>query len=65
MMIDWLIIDWLNERTNEWRNEWTMVENEWGWLTGPASQQFNSLAPGKFEWNFKCVIFKRILVIAG
>ena len=34
-------------------------------VTGPASQQFNSLAPGKFEWNFRCVIFKRILVIAG
>ena len=25
----------------------------------------NSLAPGKFEWNFKYVIFKRILVIDG
>ena len=26
---------------------------------------FNSLAPGKFEWNFLYVIFKRILVIDG
>ena len=26
---------------------------------------FNSLAPGKIEWNFKCVIFKRNLVIDG
>ena len=26
---------------------------------------FNSLAPGKFECNFRYVIFKRILVIAG
>ena len=26
---------------------------------------FNSLAPGKFEWNFRYVIFKRILVIDG
>ena len=26
---------------------------------------FNSLAPCKFEWNFKHVIFKRILVIDG
>ena len=25
----------------------------------------NSLAPGKFEWNFKSVIFKQILVIDG
>ena len=29
------------------------------------SMQFNSLAPGKFEWNFKYVIFKRILMIDG
>ena len=26
---------------------------------------FNSLAPGKFEWNFRHVIFKQILVIDG
>ena len=25
--------------------------------------EFNSLAPGKFEWNFRHVIFKQILVI--
>ena len=25
----------------------------------------NSLAPGKFEWNFRYVIFKQILVIDG
>ena len=25
----------------------------------------NSLAPGKFEWNFRQVIFKQILVIVG
>ena len=24
---------------------------------------FNSLAPGRFEWNFRYIIFKRILVI--
>ena len=29
------------------------------WSTGI----FNSLAPGKFEWNFRHVIFKQILVI--
>ena len=26
---------------------------------------FDSLAPGKFEWNFTHVIFKQILVIDG
>ena len=26
---------------------------------------FNSLAPGRFEWNFMYVIFKWILVIDG
>ena len=26
---------------------------------------FNSLAPGKFQWNFRHVIFKQILVIDG
>ena len=26
---------------------------------------FNSLAPGKFEWNFRHIIFKKILVIDG
>ena len=25
--------------------------------------EHNSLAPGKFEWNFRYVIFKRILVV--
>ena len=29
------------------------------------SPLINSLAPGKFEWHFIYVIFKRILVIAG
>ena len=28
-------------------------------------RHFNSLAPGKFEWKFRYVIFKRILVIDG
>ena len=27
--------------------------------------RINSLAPGKFDWNFRYVIFKRILVIDG
>ena len=28
-----------------------------------AQAPFNSLFPGKFEWNFRHVIFKQILVI--
>ena len=30
-----------------------------------ATNYFNSLAPGKFEWNFRYVIFQEILVIDG
>ena len=29
------------------------------------SKKMNSLVPGKFEWNFRHVIFKQILVIDG
>ena len=28
-------------------------------------REFNTLSPGKFEWNFRHVIFKQILVIDG
>ena len=31
----------------------------------PLEQCVNSLAPGKFELNFRYVIFTQILVIAG
>ena len=31
----------------------------------PADALFNSLAPGKFEWHFRHVIFKQILMIDG
>ena len=31
----------------------------------PRGQRVNSLAPGKFEWNFKHVIFKQISVTDG
>ena len=34
------------------------------WYTGPC-YKINLLAPGKFEWNFRHVIFKWILVIDG
>ena len=32
---------------------------------GTKIHWLNSLAPGKFEWNFRHVIFKQILVIDG
>ena len=35
------------------------------WLMSSLQGRFNSLAPGKFEWNFRYVIFKQILVIDG
>ena len=34
-------------------------------LCSSSSHSFNSLIPGKFEWNFSYVIFIWILVIAG
>ena len=39
---------------------------EFAWsLQGHCVSAMNSLAPGKFEWNFRDVIFKQILVIEG
>ena len=35
---------------------------EYSWF---STRWVNSLAPGKFEWNFRHVIFKEILVIDG
>ena len=35
------------------------------WYGVIRAQWVNSLAPGKFEWNFKYIIFKGILVIDG
>ena len=45
--------------------EWCVANNLF-WLTKRVSwlqMVMNSLAPGKFEWNFRHVIFKQILVI--
>ena len=37
--------------------------NSYGWkIVWPIC---NSLAPGKFEWNFMCLIFQKISVIDG
>ena len=41
-------------------NAWTVIM-----VCGMYHVAFNSLTPGKFEWNFRCVIFKWILVIDG
>ena len=37
-----------------------VTPSSWVW-----PKMVNSLAPGKFEWNFRYVIFKRISVIGG
>ena len=42
------------------------MENQWNYRCfHPRKISFNSLALGKFEWNFRHAIFKQILVIAG
>ena len=40
---------------------------KWDGITGmrPVEGYINSLAPGKFDWNFRHVLFKQILVIDG
>ena len=40
------------------------LKNRWA-TTALTNLPFNSLAPRKFEWNFRHVIFKQILVIDG
>ena len=50
----WLIV----RTTSDWQIPLTKASNVW--------HNFNSLAPGKFEWNFRHVVmFKQILVIDG
>ena len=34
-------------------------------MNGSADKYLNSLAPGKFEWNFRYLIFQIILVVDG
>ena len=64
---DWrLCLSDMNERKatpveeKDWGNEGYILEDVVSFL-----KWFNSLAPGKLEWNFRFVIFKQILVIAG
>ena len=35
------------------------------WTIIPSHESIDSLAPGKFEWNFRHVIYEQILVIDG
>ena len=55
---------------------WTSCPSSgfWSWISSPTRRvcvlgqrniPVNSLAPGKFAWNFRYVIFKQILVIDG
>ena len=46
--------------TSDWTplNNKTVIDSSW-------LASFNSLAPGKFEWKFRHVIFQQILVVDG
>ena len=56
-----------------WLEQWiiqlvaNMLNSTWFCceLPGNGRDLLNSLAPGKFKWNFGYVIFKRVLVIDG
>ena len=48
-----------------WLNQSLNLLNADNATSHPMSVGLNSLAPGKFEWNFRHVIFKQILVIDG
>ena len=51
---------WCCQATSHYRSQsWPRSMSSLG------HDQFNSLAPGEFEWHFKCVVFKWILVIDG
>ena len=56
-MDSWELPQW---HASTWQCQITMVM--WHWPEQPWLK-FNSLDPGKFEWNFSYVIFKHILVI--
>ena len=47
----------------EWTTKVQQIMHHWCYLA--TEVLVNSLAPGKFEWNFIYVIFKWILVIDG
>ena len=47
------------------KNRVYIYQTYYAWKTSRAKLHFNSLAPGKFECNFRYVIFQVILVIDG
>ena len=63
---------WFNNRLVAWQQQaitWTDYTSDLKFDSKhPGANELtelNSLAPEKFEWNFKHVIFKQILVIDG
>ena len=61
----WLVACWLKMYLKAvWNEHWFLENVSDGNLpVGPLG--FNTLAPRKFEWNLRHVIFKQILVIDG
>ena len=58
------VMAWCREATIHYLNQcWSRSMSPYG-VTRPQ-WVVNSLVPGKFEWNFRYVIFKRISVIDG
>ena len=55
---NWPPYSWIHDLQNSIQFETIPTSNT-------KHTDFNSLAPGKFEWKFRYVIFKRILVIDG
>ena len=58
------ILLFFRENTNSLYTAWCHY-NIITFLQNHHNRHLNSLAPGKFIWNFRCIIFKQILVIDG
>ena len=66
---------WYHQATRHYLNQWWPIlltyygskmeqwADEWKHVSLAYKLKFNSLAPGKFEWNFRLIIFIQILVI--
>ena len=62
--------NWSQVLSWKWRCSWSSADRQCSsniWVINNLTTAvfFNSLAPGKFEWNFRHVIFKQSLVIDG
>ena len=53
-----VLVKWLPDVISAGHNSGLLCDIGYPWETG-----LNSLAPGQFEWNFRHVIFKQILMI--